>query len=142
MTEIAFHFNVPERLAYACRLIRKSQSQGKRLVVLADEASAQQLDRLLWTFSARDFIAHCRLPADAALAAASPVVIGGEPGQWPHSEVLLNLGAQVPEGFERFERLIELVTGDDGDRHHARGRWRHYAQRGYPIVQHDLSARG
>ena len=57
MTEIAFHFNVPERLAYACRLIRKSQSQGKRLVVLAVEASAQQLDRLLWTFSARDFIA-------------------------------------------------------------------------------------
>ena len=142
MTEIAFHFHVPDRLAYACRLIRKAQSQGARLVVLADGADAQRLDLLLWTFSAREFIAHCRLPASPDMASASAVVIGGEPAQWPHSEVLLNLSASVPQGFERFERLIELVTGDEGDRHHARQRWRHYAQRGYPIVQHDLSARG
>ena len=73
MTEVAFHFNVPDRLAYACRVIRKAQNQGKRLVVLADEPSAQQLDRLLWTFSAREFIAHCRLPADDGVVAASPV---------------------------------------------------------------------
>jgi DNA polymerase-3 subunit chi len=142
VTEVAFHFNVPDRLAYACRLIRKATGQGVRLVVLADGADAQRLDQLLWTFSAREFIAHCRLPAHEDMAAASPVLIGGEPGQWPHSQVMLNLGAQVPAGFERFERLIELVTGDEDDRHHARQRWRHYASRGYPIVRHDLSAQG
>lgn len=142
MTEVAFHFNVPDRLAYACRLIRKATGQGVRLVVLAEGAEEARLDQLLWTFSAREFIGHCRLPAPADMAAASAVLIGGEPGQWPHHQVMLNLGGQVPAGFERFERLIELVTGDEDDRHHARQRWRHYAARGYPIVQHDLSARG
>ena len=38
----------------------------------------------------------------------------------PHQEVLVNLGAAVPEGFERFERLIELVAQEDGDRQQAR----------------------
>ena len=142
MTEVAFHFNVPDRLAYACRVIRKATRQGVRLVVMADGADAPRLNQLLWTFSARDFISHCSLPAHADLAAASAVLIGGEPSQWTHSQLMLNLGAQVPTGFERFERLIELVTSDEGDRHQARNRWRHYKSRGYPIVQHDLSARG
>ncbi len=52
----------------------------------------------------------------------------------PHSQVLLNLGHEVPGGFERFERLIEVVSLDDADRQGARGRWKHYADRGYAIT--------
>ena len=48
----------------------------------------------------------------------------------------------VPQGFERFERLIEVVTGDEGDRLQARSRWKHYADRGYAITRHDLAAHG
>jgi len=47
----------------------------------------------------------------------------------------------VPEGFERFERLIELVAQEDGDRQQARARWKHYADRGYAIQRHDLAQR-
>jgi len=47
----------------------------------------------------------------------------------------------VPEGFERFERLIEVVSQDDGDRQRARARWKHYADRGYAIQRHDLAQR-
>ena len=56
-----------------------------------------------------------------------------------HTQVLLNLGAQVPEDFERFERLIELVGVDDQDRQVARQRWKHYASRGYAITRHDIA---
>ena len=55
--------------------------------------------------------------------------------------MLVNLGAAVPEGFERFERLIEVVTVEDEDRQRARQRWKHYADRGYAITRHDLAAR-
>ena len=44
-------------------------------------------------------------------------------------------------GFERFERLIELVTQDEQDRLDARARWKHYADRGYAIIRHDLGPR-
>ena len=31
MTEIAFHFNAPDKLAYACRLLRKAVASGARV---------------------------------------------------------------------------------------------------------------
>ena len=34
MTEVAFHFNAPDPVAYACRLLRKAVSNGARMVVL------------------------------------------------------------------------------------------------------------
>jgi DNA polymerase III subunit chi len=52
----------------------------------------------------------------------------------------VNLGDAVPDGFEAFERLIEVVTPDDADRQQARERWKHYAARGYNITRHDLGA--
>ena len=62
------------------------------------------------------------------------------PGRAPHQQVLVNLGRSVPDGFERFERLIEVVTVDEGDRLQARQRWKHYAERGYAITRHDRAA--
>jgi DNA polymerase-3 subunit chi len=49
----------------------------------------------------------------------------------------VNMAGDVPPGFERFERLIELVSTDEADRGAGRSRWRHYANRGYAIRQQD-----
>jgi DNA polymerase III subunit chi len=141
VTEVAFHFNAPDKLGYACRLLRKALASGAKVVVTGDSAQLGELDVALWTFSAVDFLPHCRLPgAPDALLAASPVVLTAAPGSAPHHQVLVNLGGEVPDGFEVFERLIEVVTGDDADRQQARGRWKHYATRGYSITRHDLGA--
>ena len=53
--------------------------------------------------------------------------------------MLINLGDEVPLGFERFERLIEIVAVDDHGRMTARQRWKHYLALGYDLKQHDLS---
>lgn len=141
MTEIAFHFNAPDRRSYLCRLLRKATARGSRVVVLAPESELPALDALLWTFSALDFIPHCRAEADAAVLAASPVVLAATLDErLPHADVLVHLGDVIPEGFERFERLIEVVTTDAPVRQAARDRWRHYAQRGYPLTSHDIAA--
>ncbi len=141
MTEIAFHFNAPDKLAYACRLLRKAVSSGARVVVTGEPASLQALDTLLWTFSALEFVPHCRAGSPAEQLLASPVVlaaqIDGGP-ELPHHQVLLNLGQQVAPGYERFERTIEVVSLDEDDRQLARQRWKHYADRGYSITRHDL----
>ena len=141
MTEIAFHFNAPDKLAYACRLLRKAVASGAQVVVTGAPASLQALDTMLWNFSATEFIAHCRAGSPAEQLMASPVVLAarieGGP-QLPHHHVLLNLGHGVAPGYERFERTIEVVTLDDEDRQLARQRWKHYADRGYSITRHDL----
>jgi DNA polymerase III subunit chi len=147
MTEISFHFNAPDKVAYACRLLRKAVNGGARIVVTGDGLALGQLDAALWTFSALDFIPHCFDDADASMVAASPVVLEALPGKStlaaanaPPGQVLLNLGARVPDGFERFERLIEVVGTGDDDRKVGRDRWKHYASRGYALIQHDLAA--
>lgn len=142
MTEVAFHFNAPDRLGYACRLLRKATGAGARVVVTGQAQVLRELDQALWTFAPLEFVPHCyRQPSSAALAQRSPVVLADDPADTPHQHVLVNLGGPVPQGFERFERLIEVVTGDDDDRQQARARWKHYADRGYAITRHDLAAR-
>lgn len=141
MTEVAFHFNAPEKLGYACRLVRKAVGSGARVVVTGDPDALRELDVALWTAFPLAFIPHCNLEAAAAhVVAASPVVLASDARSAPHQEVLVNLGAPVPDGFERFDRLIEVVSTDEADRLAGRQRFRHYAARGYAVKKHDIAA--
>jgi len=142
MTEVTFHFNAPDKVGYACRLLRKAVGAGAKVVVAGDEALLRELDAALWTFSALEFVPHCLAEGSAeAVLAASPVVLSNSVRSAPHQQVLVNLGGSVPEGFERFERLIEVVASDDDDRQGGRIRWKHYADRGYAITRHDVGAK-
>jgi DNA polymerase-3 subunit chi len=47
----------------------------------------------------------------------------------------------VSAGFERYERVIEVVSLEDQDRQNARTRWKQYAEQGYSITRHDLKLR-
>ena len=142
MTEVTFHFNAPDKLGHACRLLRKAVASGAKVVVTGDSALLRELDVALWTFAQLEFLPHCMQGASPdAVVAASPVVLAESARTAPHQHVLLNLGSEVPEGFERFERLIEVVTVQDDDRQQGRRRWKHYADRGYAIKREDLAAR-
>ena len=141
MTEIDFHFNTPDKVSYACRLLRKAVgARGARVVVVADAPMLEAVDLALWTFAPAEFIAHCRSDGEPRMLARSPVVLS-ESGEapLPHRQVLVNLGLAIPGGFERFDRLIDIVSADDADRQAGRKRWRHYADRGYAIQRHDFA---
>jgi DNA polymerase-3 subunit chi len=77
--------------------------------------------------------------ASDPLAPETPVLLTAEAIDTPHHEVLVNLGRQTPPMFSRFDRLIEVVSGNDEDRTLARDRWRFYKDRGYPLNAHDLA---
>lgn len=141
MTEIDFHFNAADKVSHTCRLLRKAVVvSGARVVVMADGGMLDVLDAALWQFSATDFIAHCRSAGEPHAVSRSPVVLAtADATGLPHQQVLVNLGEAVPAGFERFERLIEVVTGDEADRIAGRARWRHYAERGYALKRYDLA---
>lgn len=139
MTRIEFHFNTSERLLHTCRLLRKARAQALRIVVVGAPSTLKQLDVELWRFQDVSFLAHCTAQDPPEVQRASPVALGSDPHAWGIDEVLLNLGDEVPEGFERFDRLIEIVSSDDHGRAQARVRWKHYKSLGYELLQHDLS---
>ena len=143
MTEIAFHFNAPDKVVHACRVARKLLRQNKRLVVQVPPELMESLDAMLWNMAPHDFVAHCRAEDAPALLQASPIVLTQDARAMPHTEVLLNLGAEVPQGFSSYEQVIEVVDAtDESDRAAARLRWKHYVQRGYALVRHDLVTGG
>lgn len=144
MTEVEFHFNVPDRLGYACRLLRKAARQRVGVAVSGVPAVLDSFDRLLWAFTESDFVAHLRVPAGAAppplRLRRTPVWLVDHAGQAGHLPVLLNLGDEAETGLGSFERLIEIVSTEQRDRDLGRLRWRHYASRGYSIRRHEVGA--
>jgi DNA polymerase III subunit chi len=139
MTRIDFHFNTPDKLGYACRLVRKIYRAGQRTVVCCEDPELlARFDQALWSFSQLDFIPH--VMAGDRLAPETPVVLTASGEDLPHHEVLVNLGDRMPPFFASFERLIEVVSADPQDRDRARGRFRFYKDRGYPMGTHDLAS--
>lgn len=139
MTRIDFHFNVPDRLTRACRIVGKAWRARRAVLVWCDdEERLAAFDRLLWSEPRADFIPHVRV--DDPLAAQTAILLSHETTDTPTPDVLVNLGARTPPQFARFERVIEIVGLDEHERAAARERWRLYRDRGYPMSRHD--ARG
>lgn len=143
MPAVAFHFNVTDRAAYLCRLVRKARRSGARLVITGERAQLDALDKLLWTFDPLDFVPHWkgRRAADVpARLSETPTLLLEEAAGATPAQVLVNLGEQLPLGYEAYERVIEIVSRDGPDRDSARDRWRQYAAAGHPIERHDVNA--
>lgn len=136
--EVAFHFNAPDKVGYACRLLRKAYRSGARLWVRVPGDLLGALDVALWTQTPGDFIPHSR-PGDAeAIRARSPIHLDTEVQGDASRVVLVNLGDDLPPNAEGYERVIEVVTLSEADREAARQRWRLYKACGIEPLRHDL----
>ena len=139
MTDVAFHFNVPDKLAYLCRLLRKVANADMRAVVLAPPPLVRELDQALWTFSQEDFISHAVNTDAVAMQERSTVVLAAEECDVGLRQVLVNCLPGVPSGFAKYEKVVEIVGTDDDDRAWARQRWKQYIQQGFELVRHDVA---
>lgn len=150
MTDVHFYFNVPDKLALACRLARKAFMQGAPMVLTGNAAQLGQLDEMLWQMAPSDFLAHDYVAEQQAATAQAPIQLREAiaANSLMHSSarsarLLLTLWEEVPAAFSHFERVYELVSAhDQADREQARKRWRFYQQRGYAIHRHDLAQKG
>ena len=140
MTIIDFYTHVDEPLAVAARLVQKAYAQhGNVRVLTPDAAATDALDRLLWVQPATSFLPHCR--AGSPLAGETPVIVDHLADHTGPAAVLINLCAAPPPFFGRFERLAEIVCGDEASAAAGRDRYRFYRERGYELRAHNLAER-
>lgn len=134
MTRIDFHTNVPDKIAYACRLVRKASAANTRVVLMADdEAQLAELNAAMWTFSPVDFLPH--VLAGDALAAHTPIILtDNDEAELPHKELLINLSRRAPSGVAQFARMIEVISSDEDDAAAGRKRYVAYKQQDYPLT--------
>ena len=137
MTRIDFYRYAEDKQRLACRLAVKAYAKPSKLVVYSPDAKVlANFDRALWTFPPTGFVPHCM--ADSPLAAETPVVLATSEDALPHHDVLLNLADEWPPFFASFERLLEIVASDEGDKERARERYAFYKKRGYEIQVNDI----
>lgn len=138
LPDVAFHFNAPDRLGYACRLLRKAYLRKARLFVWVAESDLARLDASLWTMGTGEFVPHCRADDPESVKKRSPIHLGEALPAEGGSFVLVNLRPEMPANPGSFSRIIEVVTLDEADRAPARDRWRQYKALGLDPQRHDL----
>lgn len=143
MTKVDFYIleqpHGEARARFACRLAEKAWQQGHRVYIHTDNAQqSRQLDDLLWTFRDGSFIPHCLDEENSDESVAIHIGHNIEPRH--HDQVLINLAAEVPLFFSRFERVAEVVNQDEQVRKLGRERFRFYRDRGYPLSNHTIKA--
>ena len=137
MTRIDFYRYAEDKLLYACRVASKAFESASRLIVYSpDMQLLRRFDQALWEFKPTKFVPHCF--AGAAVAAETPIILAGSGEGLPHHDVLLNLGDEWPPFFASFERLLEIVATEEGDKERARARYVFYRERGYDIKVHAI----
>jgi DNA polymerase III subunit chi len=141
MTRIDFYTLEPDssgdRFILTCRLVERIRATEARILIhCPDPEQARHLDRLLWTFSEDSFLPHGLVgKIDHDL---TPVLISGDGTPENEDQVLVNLAADVPLFFGRFERLCEPIDHDPAIRLAGRERFRYYRDRGYPLEHHPI----
>lgn len=146
MTQVVFHVNVSDPLAYACRLLRKAYRVGARVVVWGPAESLKPLDRLLWTFEPAEFVPHVLIqsspvdPDRIQQRLETPIWLVETLKELPESPVvLLSLGDEPAEQLERFERVIEIVSPSEHQVLAARTRWKQYLAAGHSPQKHEVT---
>ncbi len=122
MQKIDFHFNVPNRLRYACLVARTVYKRGLTLAMWSSETKKlTELDELLWRFDDLAF-----------LSTKLPQLTG---------DVLVLLDDALPadwqKEFGRFSRIIDVVSTEPTELKLSRDRWRAYKAAGVELAAYD-----
>ena len=123
-------------LRCACRLVEKAYTLGHRIYIrTGDEGMTAHMDDLLWMFRDRSFIPHQRSSAAEELCA----VTLNHDTLPEHREVLVNLSPAVPDFYNEFERVVEVVGDDPAMKQQGRERFRVYKDKGEEPQHHEIN---
>ena len=92
-----------------------------------DDDQAERIDALLWSFRGERFVPHARRGEDHH----DPVLVAVGDETDGRGGLLVNLANASPEGFEAFERVIEVVNQHPEQAAASRANFRWYRGRGY-----------
>jgi DNA polymerase-3 subunit chi len=127
-----------QRWAFACRLTEKAYLKDLKIVIVSDTlADAQALDELLWTFSERSFIPHKLCLDEQSVDPATAVHLTVE-AALPTADLLVNLAQRLPEQFQRYARIAEVIDADEERRRLGRERFKAYRDLKLPLETHQI----
>ena len=129
-----------QRWTFACRLTEKAYLRDLKVVLLGDTpAEVEAIDALLWTFSERSFVPHdIRRGRPSAAGSAAAVELTQDLDSVESADLLVNVSARLPAGFDRFARIAEIIDADDERRRLGRERFKAYRELKFAVETHQL----
>jgi DNA polymerase-3 subunit chi len=98
----------------AARLAERHFSQGRKVLILAaDPAQAELLDRALWNYDPNSFLPHAR--AGAPDQAREPVLIATDLANPNQATVLISAAPLGEMPCAAFSHLIQLLPLEEGE---------------------------
>ncbi len=126
------------RQTFACRLAEKAWKAGHKVFVRVNDATeAAVFDDLLWTFRQGSFVPHT-LAETCENDPLAAVVIGTGTAPETFHDLLINLTPEVPEDWQQFQRIAEIVDQDESVRQAGRKKYRFYQSQGLEPATHKL----
>lgn len=121
----------------ACRLVEKAYHRGHRVFIhCQNQPDAELIDELLWTYKDDSFIPH-NLQGEGP-EPPPPVQIGFTNEPRGFNDILLNLSAEIPKFYTRFNRVIELVGASEEAKVISRQRYKDYRLQGCDLHMHTI----
>ena len=122
---------------FACRLLEKVYLKGHHIVLLCeDEHQAALMDECLWTFSATSFVPHQRVIDNAPCTA--PIQIQTDDTSFQITDILLNLSTKTPINCLQFNRILEIVSGNEENKIISRAHYRAYKALNIRLTTHSI----
>ena len=126
------------RQLFACRLAEKAYKLDHTVHIhTGDEATANRIDELLWTFRDGSFVPH-DVVSIGSEAPRAPVSVGSDPACGVSRDLLINLDDEIPPCAGAFPRIAELVTSDEDSKLKSRRRFVAYRDEGHELETHNV----
>lgn len=122
---------------FCCQLADKVVNMGNPVFVRTkDEAETRLMDDLMWTFSDSSFVPHAIQGETEDTDAA---VIIGHSAPASRAYLLINLGDELPENIQNYERIAEIINDAPDNIHSGRARYSAYKKNNYPLHYHEIT---
>ena len=150
MTRVDFYIlagdELNDRHQFCCKLIAKTFKMGHRIILLCqDDAEAQLMDDLLWSYKDSSFLPHQNLSSSQVTQSHEEnediIILSSsshDNAPLDHHDLLINMAAEIPAWFSRFERVSEIVVQTKAVLDSTRANYRFYTEKNYPLHRHDM----
>ena len=122
---------------FACAIAAKAWSSGNRVHIhTQSEERSIKFNDLLWIYKDISFVPHEIFNENIDIE--TPVTINHNSSIPESSQVMINLGDDIPVFATKFERVVEIVGGNEASKQAARERYRQYKDSDYDIHNHKI----
>jgi DNA polymerase-3 subunit chi len=134
LTKIQFFFNVSDRLKLVTDIVKRRLLQKKTSLVFCNDAQELvKLSESLWGSNDLNFIPHLINSTDQY----HQITLTDNEVDFM-DDTIINYSNLSIDGFQRYLKLIEIVSNDDDEKIKARKRYKFFSECGYKIESIDV----